>query len=233
MILRQTSCNPVRGDKEVSGIPEKGIQRYCFLLYSNFFKLVRLNLLYIFFCIPIITIPAASGGMVRVLVKLIDTGQCFIFSDFYEEFKLNFLRYSSFGLMSAAVFFPLYLLAAYCIVADYNLFMLIGLLISMLGFILIILMNLYAYTLTALVKLKFFQILKNALLLSLVALRRNMLLLAGVALMIVTLYYLFPFSIVGIVLIAFSMTVLAICQTVIIPIAKYIIDPYEPKASRL
>jgi len=227
MIRQPASCNPVSGNQEVpTAIPEKGVRLYCFLVYNNLFKLIRLNLLYILFCIPIITIPAASGGMARVLIKLVDTGQCFVFSDFYEEFKRNFARYLSLGLLSITSVLLLYLLASYCIEIKYYLVGAIGLFISAAGIMLLVVMSLYAYVLTASVNLRFFQVIKNGFLLCLVSLRRNVLLVAGLVLMTILTYLLFPFSLLWIILIGLSMTGLAICLIVRSPIKKYITDPF-------
>ena len=220
--------NSSREDKlDLKEIPTKGIRLYCYILVSNFFKLIRLNLLYILFCLPIITIPAATGGLVRVLVKLIRSGQCFVFLDFYEEFKTNFKKYSCIGLFSGAFIFILYLLADYCIVSiEENPIYFIVLFIETIGFLLLVSMNFYSYVLTASVKLKFFQTLKNAFLLSVASLHRNILLFVSIIVIAVITYYLLPFSIIWIILIGFSMSGLALCQIIEGPISKYITDPY-------
>ena len=83
-----------RGDREGAGLPlpEGGIRRYGVLLATHFWKLVELNLLFILFSIPIVTLPAALCGVNRVCVLLIRNGYCFVWGDFWEEFRRSFRR---------------------------------------------------------------------------------------------------------------------------------------------
>lgn len=70
--------------------PSKGLQRFWFLLTNHFFKIILLNLLYLLFCVPVFTIPAAAAGMTNVLMKLWREGNCFLWQDFWSEFKTEF-----------------------------------------------------------------------------------------------------------------------------------------------
>lgn len=82
-----------KGGKGVSGPPpKKGIKRYLFISYTYFWKLCRLNLLFILFCLPIVTIPPSLAAMSRVLLKMAREGNTFIFSDFFAEFKSSFFK---------------------------------------------------------------------------------------------------------------------------------------------
>lgn len=73
-------------------LPEGGFRRYAALFFTNFWKLVTLNLLFLLFSVPIVTLPAALCGLNRVCMLLIRNGYCFLWGDFWEEFRKSFLR---------------------------------------------------------------------------------------------------------------------------------------------
>ena len=65
-----------RQNREGAGLPlpEGGFRRYAAVLGTNFWKLVRLNLIFILFSLPVVTIPAALCGVNRVCMLLIRNG---------------------------------------------------------------------------------------------------------------------------------------------------------------
>jgi uncharacterized membrane protein YesL len=72
--------------------PDKGLKRLSFIVQTHFFKLIKLNLLFIVLCIPVITIPASLAGMTRVLMRLTREGICDLWTDFFMEFKADFTK---------------------------------------------------------------------------------------------------------------------------------------------
>lgn len=70
--------------------PTKGWARYKFIVQNHFFRLMKLNLLFVVFCIPVFTIPASIAGMTSVLMCLVREGNTFMWSDFWREFKTDF-----------------------------------------------------------------------------------------------------------------------------------------------
>lgn len=82
-----------KGGKGVTGPPPtKGFKGYLFISYTHFWKLIRLNLLFLLFCLPVVTIPPAITAINRVLLKLVREGNTFLFSDFIDEFKSSFIK---------------------------------------------------------------------------------------------------------------------------------------------
>ena len=81
-------------DREGAGnpLPEGGFRRYCVVLATHFWTLIELNLMFVLFSLPIITLPAALCAMNRVCLLLIRNGYCFLWHDFWKEFKSSFLR---------------------------------------------------------------------------------------------------------------------------------------------
>lgn len=98
-------------NREGAGLPmpEGGIRRYLLLLTTHFWKLVGLNLLFVLFSLPVITLPAALCAMNRVCMLLIRNGYCFLWQDFWEEFRRSFLR----SLLPALLFLLLIFFAYY------------------------------------------------------------------------------------------------------------------------
>ena len=50
---------------------KKGFARYFEILWREFFPLIKLNLLFIISCLPIVTIPAALTAMNRITVTMV------------------------------------------------------------------------------------------------------------------------------------------------------------------
>ena len=96
-----------RQNREGAGLPlpEGGFRRYAAVLGTNFWKLVRLNLIFILFSLPVVTIPAALCGVNRVCMLLIRNGYCFLWEDFWEEFRRSFRRSLLPGLLFSALLF--------------------------------------------------------------------------------------------------------------------------------
>ena len=72
--------------------PSHGRERFFYLLRTHFWKLITLNLLFLLFSIPVVTLPAALCAMNRVLIKLTRDGNCLLWMEFRDEFKRSFLK---------------------------------------------------------------------------------------------------------------------------------------------
>ena len=169
--------------KEGKGVlpnaPKKSRITTFFLIYGmRFWKLVSLNLLYVLVCIPVITIGPATIAMATILRRYSEEKLTYVWSDFFETFRACFktgLLYSimfvvPFALTGYAAYF--YLLQAQQVPFAYALF---G--VMLLAFLGIVLSGLYAVILIGSVALTLRQIVKNALILSVVAVRQNALIL--------------------------------------------------------
>ena len=54
--------------------PREGARRFFYLFWNHAWKLIRLNLLFLACCIPVVTMPAALCAMDRVLIVLVREG---------------------------------------------------------------------------------------------------------------------------------------------------------------
>ncbi len=142
--------------------PEKGAARFFFLLTTHLSKLIRLNALFLLFCLPVVTIPAAVSAMNRVSMLLVRDGVCFVWTDFIAEFKSDFLKSVTVFLFNA-VFFAF---AAFCFFAGQRSgaqpqrFILYA--ASVVLYILGVLLGSYSFSMLALCQLSAGDILRNA-----------------------------------------------------------------------
>ncbi len=102
--LNKRRFGPAKQDM-LEAPPKGGAKRFWFLFATHFDKLIRLNLLFLAFCIPVITAPAALCGMNRVLIKLVRDGHCYMWSDFIGEFKASLWKSLPFGALCAFLAF--------------------------------------------------------------------------------------------------------------------------------
>ncbi len=80
-------------------VPQEGIPRLFFVLTTHFTKLIKANLLFTLFCLPVITFPAAFAALHRISMKLTHDGVCDVWQEFWTEFKTDFWRRTAVGLI--------------------------------------------------------------------------------------------------------------------------------------
>lgn len=82
---------------QLSPVPKTGLNRFVFIVKNHFIRLIELNLLFILFSIPVITLPAAIRALNHVLIHLFTHGTSYIWDDFRQEFRKSFLRITAIG----------------------------------------------------------------------------------------------------------------------------------------
>ena len=65
-----------------------------FSILSKICDMLFISIIYIFLCIPIITIGPASTALYYTMVKVVRKERGYIFREFFKSFKLNFKRAS-------------------------------------------------------------------------------------------------------------------------------------------
>lgn len=85
------------GDYESAGVgipknapKKKRIFIFFQILFNKIWQIFFLNLLYLIFCIPIVTIGPATTAMMKILRNFSIEKPTFIISDFLDAFKKNF-----------------------------------------------------------------------------------------------------------------------------------------------
>lgn len=203
--------------------PERGIRRFFFLLSTHPWRLMTLNLLFLAFCIPVITIPAALCGVNRVLIMLVREGNCFLWNDFWREFKGSFFKSLPFGMLSAFLLFDSYYALSLAVENGMNMLLLtVG--IFLLGFA--VLFSSYAFVLLSALALKNRHIARNAFILMMTEWKTNLVILGSTLAMAFILAALFPYSLILPLFIQCSFLQLIVCTAVNEPLQRRIIGPY-------
>lgn len=203
--------------------PDSGVKRFFFLLPIHIRKLVLLNLLWILFSIPVVTLPAATAGINCVLMKLTREGRCFLWDDFWEEFKKSFVK--------SLIALPLYLVIGGAI----------GVLMATEGqlpLVFKIILCIFAF-LCWLVSCYFFPMLsyidglsgkalvKNAILLMLVSAKQDVFLTLFPGLLTALQVIFLPLTAPLLIFLTLALAQLGVCLIVNVPIDRHVINPYN------
>ena len=211
--------------------PSDGWKRFFFILGTHFWKLVTLNLLFLAFCIPVVTIPAAFCGMNRVLVKLYREGNCFLWAEFWKEFCANFWKAMPFGLFGGfSLFASYYFLSLGVSAAEDRVALLPAAIGILLLFFAVLFLN-YVFVFLPTLELKNGQIARNAFIFLATEWKANLAILTSVAATVIFTAVLFPYSLFTLAFFSVSLMQYAICAAVNQPLQKRIIGPYEERAN--
>lgn len=148
------------------------------ILGTRFWSLIILNLLYILFCLPIITIGPATAGMVKVLRNWSRREHAFVWGDFWETFKNNFKQSFVVGLINLVVF-PILVYDLWFFWANgAHVFYVILIAASA---VIWLFMNYYIFTMLITFRLKLTQLYKNAFIFAWAGMLRNIFISAIIA----------------------------------------------------
>lgn len=207
-------------------VPKAGMNRFIYLNYSYFWKLIRVNLLFLLCCIPVITIPAAICALNRYLIKMVRTGYGFDLSDFWKEFRQQLIKSLPFGVFCGVLIFYAYYLFSYApdmAGCSKSVFTKIIAFFSLSAASLI---GTYTFILLPMLSLKSKNILKNALILIICEKKTSITILLITFFMGFLIEKLFPYSIFLLLINWFSITQLMLCSIINPVVNKRIIDPY-------
>ncbi len=231
-------------DNAGPGIPKmpqekKGFFKFLEVFGRHFWDLVFLNLLYIVFCIPIVTIGPATAGLIKVARNYSQERSCFMFHDFWKAFKSNFKQSFVVGIVDMLLIYWAYVMVYfyYNFSLEYDIGK-VFLVVAISLMLIIFLMHFYIYLLIVSTNLKMKQILKNAFLLTSVGLKATLIsfftLIGILAFMVLLIVGTASNAaiIIDLVIIAallFSFLAFVICYNCYPVIRKYVIQPYYDK----
>lgn len=179
------------------------MRRFWQTLYPHLFELVKLNLLFALFCLPVVSIPAAVTAMTRINLHIINGEPYSLWEDFFTVFRDEF--FSSLKLGAALLLCGLlfYYVFWFYQSASSTSVVLMGLLrtLTLLPLLIVYLASCYQWVMLSAVSLKTVAIIKNSVLLSVVCVRQTLVcLITGVIFALVgvsSLPYSTPFLLVG------------------------------------
>jgi len=218
--------NPHQSGKGVAKTePEKrAFFKFFELVSRKFWKLIQLNAVYLLLCIPVITVGPATAALVHVMRKFALEQPIFVISEFFSAFKKNFLQSLAVGVIDV-VFTLAILYSAYFYWVKGDVFLIA---MTMVSAAIFTTLNLYIYPQIVSLNLKLPAIFKNAVLLGVVGLKRNLIALGCFVLAGSLLVLLFPYSLFALLIAPAFMAFLAVF-TVYPVIQKFIVNPYYEK----
>lgn len=190
-------------EKPGAGIPKdapkkKGPALFISILGREWWELLKLNFLYLLFCIPLITIPAATTAMSRITLTMAADKNHFLWDDFRKSFRDDFRKSTIAGILYFVLFvagcYGAYFYGLAAKQAD-NLFAYLLAGLCILIAVIVIASSYYAFPMIALIDLPLGKILHNSFLLSNICLGYTIiaLFLHGIFALLVVIF--FPFSI--------------------------------------
>ncbi len=220
--------------KPGKGVDKNGPQKKRFFLFfelffRKFWKMITLNLLYVLFCIPIVTIGPATAAMARIMKEFACERPVFLWSDFWEHFKKNFKQGFLMELLDIVVIFFAYIayhFYQYRVGEDPMYY--IPMALTMGVIYLAIVMNYYIFLMIATVDMSLPKIIKNSLLLAL-GMRTNILTFIITTALIMAAYFFWPIGILLTLVILCSLCWFIIAFNSYQYIDKYVISPYYEK----
>jgi len=198
--------------------PEKGAARFFFLLTANFSKLAVLNLIFLLFCLPVITIPAALSGMSRVCALLVREGVCYLWIDFFTEFKSSFFKSVPIFVAGAVFASPAFILS--CLDSAGQPFILVS--ITVFLFIMGLLFSCYAFAMLSMCSLRLRDIFRNAFFLIFLEPKTDLLLVLFVGMTAAAFLWFLPYTL-PLAFILFSLVSLISSAIVFEPIKRRVI----------
>jgi len=197
------------------------------LLQRKFWKMIQLNLIFILFCIPVVTIGPAIAGMTYVLRNFATESPVFLFSDFWDAFKNNFKQSFVYGLLCLLVI-SLIIGAGtfYWQNASENAWMYIPLGLILFMSLMFVLSNFYIFPMIVTLDLPLKALIKNGIILSILCLKSNLITLLFLALILLLFWIFDIFSFVIYIFIGFSFIGFLIVHNSYRGIKKFAIDPY-------
>ncbi len=202
------------------------------IYFRRFWKIAFLNLLYILFCIPIVTIGPATAGMVKVLKNFSQETHAYVFIDFWDSFKKNFKQSFIVGIVN--------ILIVLCMAAGFIVYPTLakqsGNIIWYILFIavasisvVLMMMNFYIFLMIVTTNIKLKDIIKNSFVLAFMEFKKNLLtvVITVTTLAISTILVIFYKNFLIFMLFGPLTTLgLLVCYNCYPVIKKYVIDPY-------
>ncbi len=204
------------------------------ILGRKFWYLIVLNMLYVVFCLPIVTIGPATAGLTKVLRNFAREEPAFLWGDFIEAFKKNFRQAFLYSLLDLLILAILLLdLMAVANVPN-KILMIVSLAAILFTLTVYIFMRYYIYNMMVTFHLTLWQLLKNAFIFCWASFFRNLLLtiVVGGVLYLMIQYLSLPLLLFVLVFLYFSFSGLLVNFVVNIPIKKYMMDGFDPKTGQ-
>jgi len=201
--------------------------KFWVLVQRKFWNLLQLNLLYLLFCIPIVTIGPATCGMTYILRQYANEQPVFLVSDFWDNFKQNFKQGLVFGLIQIIISVVLTVsIQFYFMNVREHAWMYVALGLCFLVALITTFISYYVYLMIVTLDLPLKNIIKNGFIFAVLGVKRNFITLFFTMLVIIPTALFFPVTSILIFCIIITFCSFIICYNSYPLIKKMAIDPY-------
>ena len=209
---------------------KKGFFKFWEVYGRHMWKLLEVNLLYLLFCLPVVTIGPATAAMTKVCRNYAQERNVFLLHDFWDSFKKNLKQ--GFVMSFIDILFTLGFIVGvptYYIWAQQNSMIYVPFMISLCCMLIFYMMHFYIYIMISSTNLTMVQIIKNSFYLVALDLKASLWTLLVSFLVIVPCYaFLWP-SLFIIIFWPFSFLCFVICFNCYPVVRKHVIQPYYDK----
>ena len=221
--------------KEGPGVEKDAAQspvivRFCRVFGTRFWQMIVLNALYVFACLPIVTIGPATAGLTYVLRNFSQGKPVEPFNDFFgkckEHFKQGLIVFIINAVFIFAAWFAFDMWSSGAIQVS-PAFIVIALVVILFVAVVWFFANFYIYPLMVSFDLPLRKLIRNSIILGGYTLGRNILMTLVYAVSVIVCFILFPLSIILILFFVFSFCTL-VNQFCTYPIlVKYVAKPAD------
>jgi uncharacterized membrane protein YesL len=209
---------------------KKGFFKFWEVYGRHMWKLLEVNLLYLLFCLPVITIGPATAAMTKVCRNYSQERNVFLLADFWDSFKKNLKQ----GLVMSVIdiiFICGFIVGVptYYAWAQANPMIYVPFFISLMCMLTFIMMHFYIYIMISSTNLKMWQILKNSFYLVALDLKASLWTLLVYFVVVFTCYAFMPASLFVIIFWPFSFLCFVSCFNCYPVVRKHVIQPYYDK----
>lgn len=155
--------------------PKKGLDLFFDIVKREFWDLIKLNLLFILFSLPIITAGAAYAAMTKITTRMIWDKNVYVFHDFMEAFRKEFKRSFPTGIGVMVVYYLIFISARFYLQmsGENRFFLFIFFFLCLVTFI-ITLALVFLFPLLVNVDLPYKATIKNSFLLGIVCIKQSL-----------------------------------------------------------
>lgn len=210
-----------------SELEKKGFFKWLEIYKGKFWKLIELNLIFLLFCLPIVTIGPAIAAMTKVTRNYSQERPIFLWNEFTKAFKSNFKQSFVMGIIDiifvVAAFFAI---PIYSSMAKEQSFFYIPFILTLSMIFIFLMMHFYIYLMIVSTNLSLRKIVKNSFILVSLGLKSSLLTLLGMFFVVALLFLFYPYSSFVMPFIPFSLISLIVSFNCFPVIRKYVIQPY-------
>ncbi len=215
-----------------SGVAKKAPQKKPFFRFidafvNKFWVLLQINLIYVLFCLPIVTFGPATAAMTTLMRNIYLERPQFIFHDFWQAFKKNFKQSVVIGIVDIlAIVLAVFAFIFYTPYLDTEDNYWLYCALTMAAEVIFLMINFYIYPQIVALNLRMPAIIKNSVILAFVNIKGNLITLA-VFIIYAMLFLFFP-PVMAVVSVVFPFAFMALVSIFCCypAIQKLIINPF-------